>query len=589
MKRTPVLTTALLAAATAAAAGPDEIRVPRGSRAIPDSYIVVLKAEAAGWAHAPAASGLTVSQVAVDLAARFGGQVTQSYQRALRGFALRMPQARARALARDPRVEYVEQDAEVWAVDTQPGATWGLDRIDQRDLPLDGSYTYDSTAGAVHAYIIDTGIRTTHSDFGGRASVGTDAIGDGQNGNDCNGHGTHVAGTVGGGAWGVAKAVRLYAVRVLNCQGSGSISQVVAGVDWVTANHASPAVANMSLGGGASSALDTAVDNSIAAGVTYAIAAGNSNANACNSSPARVPAAITVGATDSADSRASFSNFGSCLDTFAPGVNITSAWNTSDTATNTISGTSMAAPHVAGVAALYLAGNAGASPQQVRDALVATATPNKVGSPGTGSPNLLLYSRQGGGGTDDPPVASFTFTCSGLTCSFNGGGSSDDHGISGHAWNFGDGTTGSGASTSRTYAAGGSYSVTLTVTDTAGQTDSETKTVTVSAAPCPGTQYGGFLSGTGDYDYQPNGGYYYSGATGTHRGCLRGPSGQDFDLYLYKWQTFLGLFGYWSLVASAEGLTAAENINYLGSPGYYYWEVYSYRGSGNYSFWLQRP
>ena len=256
------------------------------------------------------------------------------------------------------------------------------------------------------AYIIDTGIRSTHSDFGGRATSGYDAI-DGGSADDCNGHGTHVAGTVGGTTYGVAKGVSLVAVRVLDCGGSGTTSGVIAGVNWVTSNHGAgqPAVANMSLGGGASSALDTAVSNSIADGVTYALAAGNSNANACNSSPARTPNAITVGATTSSDARASFSNYGTCVDIFAPGSSITSAWYTSNTATNTISGTSMASPHVAGAAAVYLEANPSATPAQVASALIAAATTGKVTSPGTGSPNRLLYiAPPGGGGTNPPPT-----------------------------------------------------------------------------------------------------------------------------------------------------------------------------------------
>jgi subtilisin family serine protease len=281
----------------------------------------------------------------------------------------------------------VEQDSVVSLAATQSGATWGLDRVDQRNLPLSGTYTYNTTASNVTAYVIDTGIQTSHPQFGGRAAASYDAVGG--NGQDCNGHGTHVAGTIGSSTYGLAKGVRLRAVRVLDCNGSGSNSGVIAGVDWVTSNHAANSVANMSLGGSASSALDTAVRRSISSGVTYALAAGNSNANACNSSPSRVTEAITVGATTSSDARASFSNYGSCLDIFAPGASITSTWTGSGT--NTISGTSMASPHVAGAAALYLGLHPGASPATVRNALVGTATAGVVGSPGSGSPNLLLY------------------------------------------------------------------------------------------------------------------------------------------------------------------------------------------------------
>jgi subtilisin family serine protease len=348
------------------------------------------------------AQRVPTATVAADLARQYGGAVGYVYTAALAGFAIHLPEAAAKRLAGDARVSYVAEDSTVSLGTTQTGATWGLDRIDQRNLPLDGNYTYTTTASNVTAYIIDTGIRITHTQFGGRATIGFDAVGDGQNGNDCHGHGTHVSGTVGGSTYGVAKAVHLVAVRVLNCQGSGTNSGVIAGIDWVTGNHASgaPAVANMSLGGGANSTLDQAVRNSIADGVTYAVAAGNSNTDACTTSPARTAEAITVGATDSGDNRASFSNFGTCLDIFAPGVSITSSWNTSDTATNTISGTSMATPHVTGAAALYLAGNPSASPQTVRNALVANGTTGVVKHPGSGSPNVLLFT---GSGSPPPP------------------------------------------------------------------------------------------------------------------------------------------------------------------------------------------
>src|SRR5215813_9284608 len=292
------------------------------------------------------------------------------YGYAINGFSAQMSEEQALNLSRDPRVRFVEEDSIVEASVTQNNPPWGLDRIGQRDLPLNHAYSYTNTGSGVNVYIIDTGIRRTHTQFGGRASASFDAVGDGQNTNDCNGHGTHVSGTVGGSTYGVAKSVRLFAVRVLGCNGSGTNSGVIAGVDWVTANHISPAVANMSLGGGVSTALDTAVRNSIASGVTYSIAAGNSNTDASSSSPARVAEAITVGATTMTDARSSFSNFGSVVDIFAPGSSILSSFNTSDTATNTISGTSMATPHVAGVVARYLQANPGASPAQARNAIV---------------------------------------------------------------------------------------------------------------------------------------------------------------------------------------------------------------------------
>ena len=378
--------------------GASKFRRMRADKRIANQYIVVLKDDVTD-----------VDGEAVRLARDFGGDRNggHTYQRAIKGFSVRMPEAQAIKLAGDPRVAFVEEDGVVNMVTTQTGATWGLDRIDQLDLPLDGNYNFNATGSGVKAYIIDTGIRATHTQLAGRVISGFTAINDGLGTNDGNGHGTHVSGTVGGSTYGVAKNVTLVAVRVLDSSGSGTNAGVISGVDFVTSDHQAgqPAVANMSLGGGISSALDTAVTNSINDGVTYAIAAGNDNLDACNTSPARVASAITVGATTITDARASFSNFGTCLDIFAPGNNITSSWNTSDTATNTISGTSMATPHVAGVAALFLETNPSASPATVAAALVNSATLNKVTSPGTGSPNLLLFSLLTGAPPPPPPGA----------------------------------------------------------------------------------------------------------------------------------------------------------------------------------------
>jgi subtilisin family serine protease len=330
---------------------------------------------------------------AQSMTAKYGGQVRTTYNDALHGFAATMSDRQARRLAADPSVAFVEQD-QVFTTQTDQAnpPSWGLDRIDQRNLPLNNVYTFNTTASNVTAYIIDTGIRVTHQTFGGRAVFAFNAVGDGNN-TDCNGHGTHVAGTVGGSQYGVAKGVQLRAYKVLSCAGSGTTAQVVNGINRAAADHPAgqPAVGNMSLGGGVSTAIDNAVRGAITDGITMAIASGNSNANACNFSPARVTQAITVNATDRPDNRASFSNFGTCTDIFAPGVGITSAWMTSDTATNTISGTSMATPHVAGAAALYLAGHPTASPATVQSALIANSTANKVTSPGAGSPNRLLF------------------------------------------------------------------------------------------------------------------------------------------------------------------------------------------------------
>lgn len=354
----------------------------KNDKKIPQQYIVVLNEDVED-----------VERISDDLSRSHAGLRDHTYRNAIKGFSVTMSDGMARKLAEHPSVAWVEEDGEMSIDTTQTGATWGIDRIDQRDRPLNGTFVYTRTGAGVRAYIIDTGIRQTHTQFGGRAIHGFTAINDGRGSTDCNGHGTHVAGTVGGSTYGVAKGATLVAVRVLSCSGSGSTSGVIAGVDWVRGNHGAgqPAVANMSLGGGVSSSLDAAVNNCINDGVTFAIAAGNSNANACNSSPARVAAAITVGSSTSTDVRSSFSNFGTCVDLFAPGSSITSAWSTSNTATNTISGTSMATPHVAGVSALYLQSNPSASPSTVRNALVNNSTTNRLSNVGTGSPNRLLF------------------------------------------------------------------------------------------------------------------------------------------------------------------------------------------------------
>ena len=344
----------MLVATGSASAADGQILRENAPNAIADNYIVVLDDAKVGKGKSRTVTNALVRE--------HGAKVEHRYESAVRGFSAEMTREEALELSEDPAVAYVEQDRTVKALGTQaPTPSWGLDRLDQRDLPLNGSFTYPNTGAGVTAYIIDTGIRTSHSDFGGRATWGINTTGDGNN-TDCNGHGTHVAGTVGGSQYGVAKGVKLIAVKVLNCAGSGSFSGVVAGIDWVTSHHqpGQPAVANMSLGAyGSDTASENAVRSSIADGVTYAIASGNSNDNACNYTPARVGEAITVNASTNTDARASFSNFGTCTDVFAPGQNITSAWISSDTATNTISGTSMAAPHVAGAAALVL----GATPQ----------------------------------------------------------------------------------------------------------------------------------------------------------------------------------------------------------------------------------
>ncbi|MGW6983603.1 S8 family peptidase [Streptomyces sp. NPDC054932] len=350
---------------------------------IPGSYIVTLKDSAA---RSTADSGRAVAK-------RYGAKIDKTYSAALNGYSVKVSETQAKKLAADPAVKSVVQNRTFTVSTTQPNPpSWGLDRADQRALPLNQSYTYPDQAGqGVTAYVIDTGVRITHQDFGGRASYGYDAIDNDYVAQDGHGHGTHVAGTVAGGSFGVAKKAKIVGVRVLDNSGNGTTAQVVAGIDWVTANAVKPAVANMSLGGGVDSALDAAVRNSIASGITYAVAAGNESVDASKKSPARVTEALTVGATTSTDARAAYSNYGSVVDIFAPGSAITSAWGTGDTATNTINGTSMATPHVAGAAAVYLSQNPASTPAQVATALVGSSTPNVVTGPGAGSPNRLLH------------------------------------------------------------------------------------------------------------------------------------------------------------------------------------------------------
>ncbi|WP_435228916.1 S8 family peptidase [Streptomyces sp. Tue6028] len=381
--------TAVTTAAVLSAIAPPAHAAPQGRilgagapGSVSGSYIVTLK----GGTKAPSSAGK-------DIAAKYGARISHTYGTALNGFAVRVGEEQARRLAADSRVASVVQDTRVALDHVQKNPpSWGLDRIDQRNLPLDKSYTWPESAGAgVTAYVIDTGIRITHKDFGGRASYGWDFVDDDRTAKDGNGHGTHVAGTVVGTRYGVAKKAKVVAVRVLDNNGAGTTAQVIAGIDWVTRHAKKPAVANLSLGGYANAQLDAAVRNSIASGVTYAVAAGNDGLPAGLYSPARVGQALTVGASDRNDARAGFSNTGSALDLFAPGVAITSASYASDTGTATFSGTSMASPHVAGAAALYLAGHKKATPAQVSKALVKQAVPGRISGAGLGSPNKLLH------------------------------------------------------------------------------------------------------------------------------------------------------------------------------------------------------
>ena len=417
------------------------------------------------------------------------GRVTveRTYTSALNGFAAHLDSSQVAALRADPDVAMVEPDIIVHAQGTESNPDWGLDRLDQRSLPLSDSYTYATSGSGVNAYILDTGIRYTHTDLGGRAHFAFDAFGG--NGADCMGHGTHVSGTVGGIKYGVAKAVTLWSVRVLECDGSAPLSDIIAGIDWVTAHHRSPAVANMSLGASNAPALDSAVAKSIRSGVTYVVAAGNYTENACSIYPANLPSVIDVAASDNTDHRWAYSDYGSCVSVFAPGVNITSDDYLSDVATVTWSGTSMASPHVAGIAALYLGAHPSATPAQVKQAILGNATSGHILN-ANGSPNLLAYSAFIGSTTTATPststsfTATFTASCGSTdVCSFNASGSSVPNGVSSYNWWFGDGTDAgsTGSTMSHAYAKAGTYSVKLLIADKLGNKTSITKSITVGA------------------------------------------------------------------------------------------------------------
>jgi serine protease len=487
MKRTPIIAAlSLFSLALAAGSEVASAAVQKASRPIAGEYIAVLRPGVARAADAGPADGPGLRDVASDMMFKNGGGLRRVYGAAISGFAFKGSAAAAEALSRDPRVAYVAEDGWMLLAGTQATPpSWGLDRIDQRSLPLDTAFNYANDGAGVDIYIVDTGIKSSHVDFGGRVDLANSVslIADGYATEDCHGHGTFVAAVAAGSTFGVAKGARLHSVRVANCQGAASISNIMAGIDWITARYptstkgkrapsARNAVVNISLTVGASQALDDAVAKSILNGISYVVAAGNNGGDACLNSPGRVAGAITVGATDSADVRWAYSNFGSCVDMFAPGVAITSAYIRSNTDSLWMTGTSAAAPHVAGAAALYLADNPGSTPAQVSEALASGATTGLLQNAGAGSPDRLVYAASSTDtGTDNPPVASFTFACKSRRCSFNASGSSDDKGIASYVWDFGDGHTGNGVRVSERFPSSGLiFPVTLYVTDTLGQT-----------------------------------------------------------------------------------------------------------------------
>ncbi|MEW1910147.1 S8 family peptidase [Kitasatospora sp. NPDC085895] len=390
---TAAATAAAAVAATVAVTSADAAPPPTGevraaaAEPISGRYLVVFKDT--GGAPQQAAA---VAPAAARIAREHGGTVRTVFDTVLHGYAAEMTPDQAQRVAADPAVAYVEQDAVQHRSSTQQNPpSWGLDRIDQRNLPLDHGYSYAGTASNVTVYLVDSGLRTTHGQFQGRASIGVDEVGDGRKGADCLGHGTHVAGTVGGKDYGVAKGVKLVAVRVTDCHDSASTSAIVAAADWITKNAVKPAVVNMSINGGVSATEDKAIKRSIASGVTWVVSSGNSNSDACKNSPGDIAEAVVVNNATSDDKRRSDSNWGSCTDLFAPGTGIVSAWNTGDSATKSLTGTSMAAPHVTGAAALYLSAHPDATPAQVQSALLGAATTGRIGDAGKGTPNRLLY------------------------------------------------------------------------------------------------------------------------------------------------------------------------------------------------------
>src|SRR3989475_3080976 len=453
------------------------------SRVVPGQYIVVFRDTVADPV------GVAQSRVGPAPSRVNGGALLHTYSSALKGFAARLPDGAVTTLWQDPRVAYVEPDQEVRVAGTQQtdanGDPWGLDRIDQRALPLSGTYTYTSTGAGVHVYLIDTGLFTAHAEFGGRADVVYDvSAGDGA---DCFGHGTAVAGVVGAATYGVAKGVFLHEVRVYDFCDAGVMSNVIAGVDWVTANHKSPAVANLPMESAQSTALATALKNLWDSGVFIATTAGNYNVDACTQASGQSP--FAVAASTRTDAKADFSNWGTCVKIYAPGVDIKTTWppalpSTSFAVSNgdgtaTASGTSFASPHVAGVAALYKATFGDAPSDVVANWILNNATPGAITGNVDGTPNLLLYSPATG---QPAPVANFTSSCTGFTCSFDAS-SSTAQATASYSWSWGDATpAGTGKTASHTYGAAGSDTVTLTVTD-AGGASSKTPTTTASGAP----------------------------------------------------------------------------------------------------------
>lgn len=501
----------------------------------------------------------------------------------------------AERFAADERVAYIEPDQVIRLNAVQNNPTWGLDRIDGRNLPLNSQYHYQTTGRGVHAYVIDSGLNTNHSEFRGRIGNGFSLFNTVE---DCNGHGTHAAGIIGGTTLGVAKEVTIHPLRVFDCEGNGTVSGVVEALGWIERNYQLPAVVNLSLVSNSSAPLDEAVAKTIAKGITLVAAAGNYSKNACDFSPARLRNTITVGASSSNDSFSNFSNRGGCVDIIAPGTQITSAWIGSANASNVSSGTSQASPFVAGVAALYLEANPNAPAASVQQAILNNASQNVIRNLPAGTPNRLLFSQIARANTPNrSPSANFSATPNAgtapLTVQFDASSSSDpDNDPLQYHWFFADGTNAQGVRVQHSFSQAGNYNVTLQVSD--GQLlGQKTQSILVyqggtsssnTGNPCPSCQeYTGNIATTGQFAFQPNGNYYYAPA-GTQRAFLQAADNVDLELELYAWNN-----NGWSRVATSTNSGSSEVIVYNGKANYYVWRVASYRGAGNYRLFLDTP
>ena len=574
------------------------------------NYIVVFNKAAVVSAQAASSANLSASAVvktmAENVGAEYGVESEKSFAGAVSAAVYSLNSKQIEEMKVDQRIAYIEEDIRMSTVGVQENPEWGLDRIDQESSNLDDRYEYPKSKRQVYAYVVDTGVRISHEEFEGRAEHGIDTVSNDEDATDCNGHGTHVAGSIGGKTYGVSKDVKIVGVRVLDCGGSGSVSNIVEAINWVIENRKDPAVVNMSLGGGTSKTLDNAIEALVRSGVTAVVAAGNDDKNACNYSPARVSDAITVGSIQKGDRRSSFSNYGDCVDIFAPGSRIKSSWYQNDSQTKTISGTSMATPHVAGVAALVLGSDEEVSrPDQVKSVILQNASAGKLSDPGSGSPDLLLSTvfidkSDDSSPGEEPvepepepenkaPVVDAEIVVDGLSVSVKSSSSDEDGQVIGVVIDYGDGTVVEAYEGVHDYAAAGSYVIEVVAVDDKGAMSKVQKTVEISQpvserpAPCDNCElYEGSLSGSGDFAYMPDGSYYYLRRSKTQRIYLQGPSDANFDLYLYRWNG-----REFKLYKKSTGANADEKISRYSSRGYYLLKVVAVSGEGDFKVYIK--